>query len=862
MVRQYLSIKDEYRDAILFFRMGDFYEMFFDDAIVASKLLNITLTSRNKNKSDEIPLCGIPYHAADGYISKLIAKGHKVAICEQVEDPKLAKGIVKRDVIKVVTPGLVMDEKNLDSKSNNFIMSLYSDNGTYAFSYADISTSDVFVTEVDLEANLISEILKVEPKELITTGEVKELLFSGDNGRLFNGMLVNTVEPPYENGDLTECFDQGDLDELIKKGFASSKNALTMLIDYVKETQKSWIPHIGRLISYHVTDFMIIDESTRRNLELMHTMRDLKKEGSLFYVLDATKTSMGGRLLKSWINRPLIDTDSIKRRLEAVKELKESVRMRKELTGELNDVYDMERLNSKLMMGSGNARDMVALKNSIMKLPEIATTLCEVTAPLLAELTGNLDQLQDVAELIHHAIIDSPPLAIKEGGIIKPGFNAELDELTKISRHGKGFIASLEAKEKERTGITSLKIKFNKVFGYYIEVTKTHLDKVPEDYIRKQTLVNAERYITEELKEYEDKVLSADDKIIELEYMIFRDIRDKVVKERDRIKKTATVLANLDALLSLSKRAAENNYAMPEIDDGDEITIIDGRHPVIEQINMSERFVPNDTYLDCSENRFSIITGPNMAGKSTYMRQVALIVLMAQIGSFVPAREAKIGVVDRIFTRVGASDNLAMGESTFMVEMKETSHILRNATKKSLIILDEIGRGTSTFDGLSIAWATAEYILDKNKIGAKTLFATHYHELCDLKETKKDVKNYNIAIKEYNDDIVFLRKIIKGGTNRSYGIQVAKLAGLPKELTRRAFEILENIEKGEFNDIGIPKIAMSKNVKPDIDHKQLALFHNEKSEIEEEIMQIDLNVLTPIEAMNKLYALQKKLEKK
>jgi DNA mismatch repair protein MutS len=866
MVRQYLNIKEDHKDAILFFRMGDFYEMFFEDAVLASKLLGITLTSRNKNKGDEIPLCGIPYHAAPSYISKLITKGHKVAICEQTEDPKLAKGIVKRDVIKVVTPGLVMDDANLDSKSNNFIMSLVEDNGSFAFSYADISTGDVYVSQVDIVQNLISEIFKVEPKEIITTRALKDTFFPKDDINMSNGMLINSVDDDaieyfnFEN--LTRFFDENDLYELNKKKFSVSPKALGVLLDYVEKTQKSWAPQINRLISYHVTDFMIIDESTRRNLELMHTMRDMKKEGSLFGVLDATKTSMGARLLKKWINYPLIDTDKINERLPAVAELKDSIRIRKELSEALKDVYDIERLNSKLAAASGNARDLIALKNSIMKLPEIAAALAEVESPLLKELSKKLDLLEDVASLIHNSIVESPPHTVKEGGIIKSGHNKELDELTDISRHGKKFIASLEAKEKERTGINSLKIKFNKVFGYYIEITRTHLDKAPEDYIRKQTLVNAERFITQELKEYEDKVLSAEDKIVGLEYMLFKNIRDEVAKQNVRIKNLASVLANLDALLSFARKAAENNYTMPEVTKSGEINIIDGRHPVIEQINKRERFVPNDTYLDCAENRFAIITGPNMAGKSTYMRQVALIVLMAQMGSFVPAREAKIGVVDRIFTRVGASDNLAMGESTFMVEMKETAHILRNATKKSLIILDEIGRGTSTFDGLSIAWAVAEYILDKKKIGAKTLFATHYHELCDLKETKRDVKNYNIAIKEYNDTIVFLRKIVKGSTNRSYGIQVAKLAGLPKELTQRAHEILQNIEKGEFNEVGLPKIAISKKVAPDYDHSQLSLFHKDKSEIEEEIKQIDMDVITPIEALNKLYTLKKKIEDK
>jgi len=865
MVKQYLSIKENYQDSILFFRMGDFYEMFFDDAVTASKLLGITLTSRNKNKEDEIPLCGVPYHAAPGYISKLIAKGKKVAICEQTEDPKEAKGIVKRDVIKVVTPGLVMDESNLDEKSNNFIMSLYEDGGKFSFAYADISTGDVYVSQVNTVESLASEIFKIEPKEIITTHSLKDTFLSEKAGNRANGAFINTVDETsleYQNFDrLAGSFSDGDILELKEKAFNAAPKSLGMLVDYIKETQKEWTPDIGRLISYYVTDYMIIDESTRRNLELIRTMRDLKKEGSLFGVLDSTMTSMGGRLLKSWINYPLIDINKINARLSAVAELKENVRIKKELTEELKEVYDVERLNSKLTSASSNARDLIALKNSVMKFPEIKTTLNDVNAPLLVELNESLDLLDDVAILIHSAIAEDPPITLKDGGLIKKGYNPELDELLDISRHGKNYIASLEAKEREATGINSLKIKFNKVFGYYIEVTKTHLDKVPENYVRKQTLVNAERFITEELKEYEDKVLSAEDKIVELEYYIFKQIRERVAREQARIKKSASVLANLDALLSLAKVAAENNYTCPQVTDSDELTIIDGRHPVIEQINKSERFVPNDTYLDCAENRFSIITGPNMAGKSTYMRQVALIVLMAQIGSFVPVREARVGVVDRIFTRVGASDNLAQGESTFMVEMKETAHILRNATAKSLIILDEIGRGTSTFDGLSIAWAVAEYILDKKKLGAKTLFATHYHELCDLKETKKDVKNYNIAIKEYNDSIIFLRKIVKGSTNRSYGIQVAKLAGLPKELTKRAFEILENIEKGEFNDVGMPKIAMSKSVTPEIDHRQMTLFHAQKSEIEEEIMNIDLNILSPLEAMNLLYKLQKKLEK-
>ncbi len=865
MVKQYLEIKENHKDSILFFRMGDFYEMFFDDAVIASKLLGITLTSRNKNKADEIPLCGVPHHSADSYISKLVQLGHKVAICEQTEDPKQAQGIVKRGVIKVVTPGLVIDDKNLDSKSNNFIMSVVGGGTLYAFAYADISTGDVFTSQVDNLTDLFSEVFKIAPKEIITTAALDTELFSAkDTAALFGGILINTVDND-SFADATfrrmyDFFDEHDVNELKAKKLTTSPKPLWILLDYISRTQMTTVTHFSRLVSYFVTDYMIIDESTRRNLELMHTMRDMKKEGSLFGVLDATRTSMGGRLLKNWINYPLIAPDEINRRLAAVAELKESIRIRKELAEALKDVYDVERLNAKLAMASGNARDLIALRNSLESLPVIEEILKDAHSPMIEALNSDLDPLEDVAELIETSIIESPPHTIKEGGIIKDGYNADLDELRTISRSGKGFIASLEAKEKQATGIGSLKIKFNKVFGYYIEVTKTHLSKVPEHYTRKQTLVNAERFITPELKEYEDKVLSADDKIVALEYELFRRVRDKVVKQKDRIKSCASVLANLDVLLSLAQKAAENNYIMPRVDGGDELTVIDGRHPVIEYLNKSERFVPNDTYLDCGENRFAIITGPNMAGKSTYMRQVALITLMAQMGSFVPAREAKIGAVDRIFTRVGASDNLAQGESTFMVEMKETAHILRNATKKSLIILDEIGRGTSTFDGLSIAWATSEYILDQKKVGAKTLFATHYHELCDLTSTKKDVKNYSIAIKEYNDDIIFLRKIIKGAANRSYGIQVAKLAGLPAELITRAHEILANIEKGEFNDVGLPKIAMSKRSKPDFDHRQLSLFHNDKSEIEEEIMQIDMNVLTPIEAMNMLYALQQKIK--
>ncbi len=790
MVKQYLGIKERYKDAILFFRMGDFYEMFFDDAIKASKLLGITLTSRNKSKGDDIPLCGVPYHAADSYIAKLIEKGYKVAICEQTQDPKLAKGIVKRDVIRVVTPGLVMDDKNLDSKSNNFIMSVTESDGAFAFAYADISTGDVFTSQVGSVTDLTTEIHKVEPREIITTKQLREGIFTDSLRNRFGGILISITDDglsdEYGLDDLTEFFDDGDLDELRVKGFSDATQSLRILLDYMKRTQMRGIPHLNRLISYHVTDYMIIDESTRRNLELMHTMRDMKKEGSLFGVLDATKTSMGARLLKKWINYPLVDPAKIGERLEAILELKENVRVRKELTGALKNVYDMERLNAKIAMASGNARDLIALRDSLLLLPEIAGILKDVQSKRLGELTKKLDTLDDVAALINDSIIESPPYTIKEGGIIRNGYSNDLDELRGISSHGKNFIASLELRERESTGINSLKIKFNKVFGYYIEVTRTHLAKVPERYTRKQTLVNAERFITQELKEYEDKVLSADDKITGIEYHLFKEIRERVGEQERRIKNTAAALANLDALLSLANKAAENNYSMPEITGDDEITIIDGRHPVIEQINLSERFVPNDTYLDCNENRFAIITGPNMAGKSTYMRQVALIVLMAQMGSFVPAREAKIGVVDRIFTRVGASDNLAMGESTFMVEMKETAHILRNATHKSLIILDEIGRGTSTFDGLSIAWAAAEYILDKKRVGAKTLFATHYHELCDLKGMKKDVVNYSVAVKEYNGDVIFLRKIVKGSTNRSYGIQVAKLAGLPKELIARA----------------------------------------------------------------------------
>ncbi|MDX2495234.1 MAG: DNA mismatch repair protein MutS [Desulfuromusa sp.] len=865
VMRQYLEIKADYQDAVLFFRLGDFYEMFMEDAVLASRILGITLTSRNKGVEDAVPLCGIPYHSSQGYIAKLISAGHKVAICEQVEDPKTAKGIVKREVVRVVTPGLVTDTDTLEPKENNYLVSIVEDNNFYGIAHIDITTGEFRVTQVDTLQQIESELGSLRPREVLFSDSERSLELKQQIGYPLDGVMSNFLpewifETDYANEQLCTFFGVSGLNSFGCQDLLAAQQAASAVLYYLQQTQKEELRHIRSLQTYHTQNFMILDDSTRRNLELTATLQDGKKRGSLLGVLDRTVTAMGGRTLRHWIHYPLINQEAIQQRQEAVAEFVEDSLQRIELIEALDGVYDLERLNSKIAMASANAKDIAALRASLGKLPQLDDLLSPLQSHYLKDLREQIDLLPELASLLDQAIVDDPPFVLRDGGIIRDGYNEELDELRTISRDGKGWIAALELQERERTGIPSLKVKYNKIFGYFIEVTHRNLDRVPEDYLRKQTLTNAERFITPQLKEYEDKVLGAEDRIVELEYNLFQQIRLKTSAEGRRIQQSSDVLATLDSLLSLADLAHERNYVCPQIDDSGVIKIDAGRHPVVEGMPLKEAFVPNDVKLDTVENQLLIITGPNMAGKSTFMRQVALITLMAQLGSFVPADAAQIGVVDRIFTRVGASDNLAKGESTFMVEMNETANILRHATQRSLIILDEIGRGTSTFDGVSIAWAVAEYLHDNTAVAAKTLFATHYHELTDLPLTRERIKNYNVAVKEWNDQIIFLRKIITGSASRSYGIQVGRLAGLPETVINRAKEILHNLEAGEFVRSGEPRLGESKIQPQKQPVAQLSLFNVEQEDkIRKRLESIDVRCTTPIEALTLLDELKKML---
>jgi len=860
VMRQYLRIKGEYRDCILFFRMGDFYEMFFDDATVASKILEIALTSREKGDKERIPLCGVPYHAAAPYITKLIEKGFKVAVCEQVGDARASQGLVEREVTQVITPGMVLEGDNLREKENNFLMSLCRGEGGYGLVFLDLSTGEFKGCRIAEEVLLVGEVVKNRPREtLIPEGLQDEERFLADLKREFPSMLVNALPDSSFQADADAGPLEGLTEDLIPAWVGDEpRHAACAALRYVHETQKVDVGHIKPLSFYRIEDYLILDETTQRNLELSTSLGGRGKRGTFLDCVDETITAMGGRRIRGWLSYPLVDCEEIEQRLEAVAQLKETPLMRADLRELLEEVYDLERLNARVIMGKANPRDMVALKTTLKAVPRVKEALAAATAPLLQEMQGDLADLDAVAGWITDAIVANPPLALTEGGIIRDGYNPELDELRGMSRAGKGWIAQLEVQERQRTGISSLKVRYNQVFGYYIEVTRTNLALVPEDYIRKQTLTNAERFITPQLKEYEGKVLGAEERIKALEHELFRHLRERVAGENRRIQGTASALGSLDALLSLAEVADKYRYNRPRITDGDEIVIVEGRHPVIERMGHLEPFVPNDARLDCDDNQLIIITGPNMAGKSTYIRQVALICLMAQMGGFVPAREATIGVVDRIFTRIGASDNLAMGESTFMVEMRETADILRESTPRSLVILDEIGRGTSTFDGLSIAWAVAEYLHDKK--GPKTLFATHYHELTELAVTKPRVKNYNVAVSEWNGEIIFLRRIVEGGTSRSYGIQVARLAGLPEEVVTRAREVLSNLEKEELDEKGLPRLAHVKGGKREHGKDQLGLFGVRDGQIYRELQKIDPHRLTPLEAIELLYHWKKMMD--
>ena len=857
MMRQYLQIKADYPDTILFFRLGDFYEMFLDDAVKASRILDITLTSRNKSaEGTDVPLCGVPYHSVTPYIAKLIEAGEKVAICEQVEDPRTAKGIVRREVVKVITPGMVVDAESLSPKENNFLLSLFSPgNDRWGVSYLDLSTGDFRVTELAGREQALAEAASVAPREIILPASFRNNGLAGNPADLFPAAMVTYLDDwvydaDYVNRLFAGQFGVASPDALGCRGMKAGVPAAGAVLHYLHETQRGRAAHVRDITVYETCDHLILDEATRRNLELTATLADGKRKGSLLALMDRTATAMGGRKLRQWVSYPLISPERIVERQDAIDELLQDPVRRGEIAGSLEGIHDLERLNGRISLASAGAKDLVALAESLEMIPVIKVSLGGTDSVLLKELQEQIEPLDDISRVIRGGIVANPPFVLREGGIIAEGYNAELDDLRIISREGKGYIARLEAQEKARTGIGSLKIRFNKVFGYYIEVTKSNLSGIPEDYIRRQTLANAERFVTPELKEYEEKVLGAEERIVSLEYALFQEIREKTAGEGARIALTADRLATLDVLVSLAVLAHDRGYCRPVVDAGDIIMISEGRHPVIEAMNLGERFVPNDTLLDNRDNQLLIITGPNMAGKSTFMRQVALITLMAQVGSFVPAASARIGVVDRIFTRVGAADNLARGQSTFMVEMAETANILRYSTPKSLIILDEIGRGTSTFDGVSIAWAVAEYLHDSVDHAAKTLFATHYHEMTELVVTRSRIRNFNVAVKEWNEQIIFLRKIVPGGASHSYGIQVGRLAGLPLEVIDRAKEILRNLEKGEYGEEGIPRIAKGKKGRFVTESSQLSLFDAEDDLLRKRLKDINVATLTPLEALN------------
>ena len=874
MMQHYMETKKEYPDCILFYRLGDFYEMFFDDALTVSKELEITLTGKDCGLSERAPMCGVPFHALDSYLYRLVQKGYKVAIAEQMEDPRQAKGLVKREVIRVVTPGTITSSQVLDETKNNYLMGIVYMDGIYGISTADISTGDFMVTEVDSDRELFDEINKFSPSEIICNNafymsgvdmdELKnryQVVISALDSRFFGEESCRRI--------LMEHFKVGALVGLGLEDYATGIIAAGAVMQYIYETQKSTLEHITTITPYSTGQYMVIDTSTRRNLELVETMREKQKRGTLLWVLDKTKTAMGARLLRACIEQPLIHRDEIIKRQNAVEELNMNYISREEICEYLNPIYDLERLIGRISYKTANPRDLIAFRSSLEMLPYIKRILGEFNSELLAELGRELDPLQDIFQLIGDAIVEDPPITVREGGIIKDGYNQEADKLRHAKTEGKNWLAELEAKEKEKTGIKTLKVKFNKVFGYYFEVTNSFKDQVPDYYIRKQTLTNAERFTTDELKQLEDIIMGAEEKLVSLEYDLFCEVRDKIGAEVIRIQKTAKSIAGIDVFCSLSVVATRRNYVKPSINDKGVIQIKNGRHPVVEQMMRDDMFVANDTFLDNGKNRLSVITGPNMAGKSTYMRQVALIVLMAQLGSFVPAQEADIGICDRIFTRVGASDDLASGQSTFMVEMTEVANILRNATRNSLLVLDEIGRGTSTFDGLSIAWAVIEHISNSKLLGAKTLFATHYHELTELEGTIAGVKNYCIAVKEQGDDIVFLRKIVRGGADKSYGIQVAKLAGVPDSVIARAKEIAEELSDADITARAKEIAEISSNItqhkavpKPDeVDLQQLSFFDTVKDDdIIRELDSLELSTMTPLDAMNTLYRLQTKLK--
>ena len=863
MMQKYIETKEANKDCILFYRLGDFYEMFFEDALIAARELEITLTGKDCGLPERAPMAGIPHHAAEVYAEKLIEKGYKVAICEQLEDPKTAKGIVKRGVIRILTPGTIVESNLLEEKKNNYIMSICKSGIYFGISVCDISTGEFYSSEIKSENNfalLLDEIARFAPSEIIANSMMFECQEEMDKIRERFSMYMSRFSDKFFTDDVGNLSldyniieNKREVTNLKEKPLAVK--SINALLEYLNETQMTSLEHINTITIYNLSKYMALDINARRNLEITEKMRDKSKKGTLLWVLDKTSTSMGGRLLRRWLNDPLLEVKDIQERLDAVKELKDNMMLRGEITDTLKKVYDIERLAGKMTYGNANARDMITLKNSLERLPEVKSVLAMCQSHKLKELYENLDELKDVFALIEKSIVEDPPMTIKDGGIIKLGYDEEIDTLKRASTEGKTWLAKLEADEKEKTGIKTLKVGYNKVFGYYIEVSKSFVSQVPERFIRKQTLTTGERYITEELKTIENQILGAEEKVVNLEYNAFVEIRTEIAKNIKRLQKTANVVSTLDVLASFAQVAEDMNYCMPVVKDNGIINIKEGRHPVIEKMIGSGNFVPNDTYLDKEGDRLAIITGPNMAGKSTYMRQVALITLMAQVGSFVPATEAQIGVVDKIFTRVGASDDLSMGQSTFMVEMMEVATILKEATEDSLVILDEIGRGTSTYDGLSIAWAVAEYIANKEKCGAKTLFATHYHELIELADKQEGIKNYSIAVKEKGEDIIFLRKIVEGGTDESYGIHVARLAGVPKVVTKRADEILTSLERKSMLS---GKKQEKENKK--VVEGQFDMFNFKLAEIAHEIDKIDLNELTPIDALNTLVKIKEKMK--
>lgn len=859
MMQQYLKIKEEYSDCILFFRLGDFYEMFFDDALTASKVLEITLTGKDCGMKERAPMCGVPFHSVEGYIARLVKNGYKVAICEQVEDPKAAKGIVKRDVIRVITPGTANIDSVLTNADNNFLSCVYIDDDGCGMSFADVSTGELITTQIDgdvYETAVMSTLACFQPAEIaISPGGAKySKMFAELNKRFhfYSEYLQREYfEPEICKKAVCEKFGWQSLSDTPLDGKELALRSLGAILEYLKETQKTNLSHMSSVKYYKTNEYMDIDVSSRRNLELTETMRDKAKKGSLFGILDKTKTAMGTRRIKAWIDRPLVNSKLINMRLDSVAELTEKYELRAAFADALKGINDIERIISKVVYGTCNARDLVSLRTSIDALPQIASALSQCESQLLSSLSGDFDTLRDLCTLLHDAVNDEPPLTVREGGMIKDGFDKELDRLRDIAGHGAEKIAEVEAREKEATQIKSMKVSYNKVFGYYIEVSKSQIDKVPDNYVRKQTLVNCERYITQELKELENSILGARERINDLEYEDFMYVRGELNKNLKRLQKCATLVSVADVLCSLAAVAAENGYVKPTVDNSDVIDIRDGRHPIVEKYLTDSLFVPNDTYLDTGDSRFSIITGPNMAGKSTYMRQTALIVLMAQIGSFVPASACRVGIVDKIFTRVGASDDLASGQSTFMVEMSEVANILRGATKSSLLILDEIGRGTSTFDGLSIAWSVVEYVSER--IGAKSLFSTHYHELTQLEDKLDGVKNYSVAVKKKGEGITFLRKIVRGGTDDSFGIEVAYLANVPHEVITRAREILSAIESEPSAELSVSGIESGIAAKKEVAQSETPLA--------DRIRRLELSAMTPIEALNELYQLQKEVNK-